>query len=237
MSPHLSDHETRLFQAIVNAIPDMVIRIGRDKVFRSFEGKVMDLFKPVDACIGKTINEVMPEASAKRFCDAIDKIFAGEKVQHLEHSMTIGSRIQHYESRLARSSTDELIAIIRNVTREKETEQALHRYQSHLERQIEVHSTDLSVAESRYQDIFNHSGAPSIIIDQDSTISMANQKFEELVGYTRDEIENRMKWIDFIHPADLDMVSRYHAARRSKTGYAPAEYECRVKDRHDEVTH
>jgi hypothetical protein len=40
-------------------------------------------------------------------------------------------------------------------------------------------SADLSIAESRYRDIFSHSGAPSIIIDQDFTISMANPRFDE----------------------------------------------------------
>jgi PAS domain-containing protein len=37
------DFETASFRAIVDAIPDMIIRIGRDHIFRSFEGKVNEL--------------------------------------------------------------------------------------------------------------------------------------------------------------------------------------------------
>lgn len=235
MSQTVRDPDNRSFQAIVNAIPDMIVRIGKDGVFRSFEGHVIDLYRPIDDYLGKRIKDVMPRAAAESFLDALEKTFASESVQHLEYSLTINYRIQYYEARLAKSGEDELIAVVRNVTHEKENEQELHRYQVHLKRQMEVHSTHLSVAESKYQDIFNHSGAPSILIDQDHTISMANEKFEELSGYARDEIEDRLKWTDFVHPLDRDMVTRYHFARRSGEGYAPAEYECRIVDRHNEV--
>lgn len=37
-----SSLETKFCRAIVDAIPDMIIRIGRDHVFRSFEGQVSE---------------------------------------------------------------------------------------------------------------------------------------------------------------------------------------------------
>ena len=120
----------------------MVIRIGRDHVFRSFEGNVQDLLWPADVYLGKKIEEV--------------------------------------------------VAIVRNVTHRRETEAQLEDYQWHLEHQVAARSADLSAAENRYRDIFRHSGAPSIIVDQDFTISMANPKFEELTGYRIGEIERRL---------------------------------------------
>ena len=220
---------------VVNAIPDMIIRIGKDKVFRSFEGNVMDLYRPVSDYLGKTMDQVMPESAAKEFSDTIDKAIATNQVEFLEYSLPIHDRIQYFESRMKVSSKDELIAIIRNVTQEKENELTLQQYKSQLEQQVAVHSTDLSVAVRRYRDIFNYSGAPSIIVGKDHIITMANEKFEELVGYGRDEIQHRMKWADFVHPKDREMIIGYHFARRSGTGYAPAEYECRIMDRRGNV--
>ncbi len=220
---------------VVNAIPDMIIRIGRDKMFRSFEGNVMDLYRPVSTYLGKTIDQVIPKDAAKKFSDTIDKAFATNQVRFLEYSLPINDRIQYFESRMKVSSKDELIAIIRNVTQEKENERKLKLYKSQLEQQVAIHSKDLSVAVSKYRDIFNYSGAPSIIVGEDHIITMANEKFEELVGYGREEIQHRMKWADFVHPKDRDMVIGFHFARRSGTGYAPAEYECRIKDRHGKV--
>jgi PAS domain S-box-containing protein len=227
--------EVTSLRYLVNAIPDMVIRIGRDHVFRSFEGTVQDLFRPVDAYLGKKVEDVLPEAVAARFADALEKAFSGGRVEHLEYALTLQGALQRYEARVAKTTEEEAIAVIRNVTRERETEEQLHEYQWHLEHQAVQRSADLSAAESRYRDIFRHSGAPSIIVDADFTISMANPKFEELTGYAVKEIENKMKWTDFVHRQDLEMVSRYHHARRSRSGEAPDEYECRIVDRHQAV--
>lgn len=235
MNRFQNTQDSTSFQAIIDAIPDMIIRIGKDRIFKSFEGNITDLYLPVDTYIGKTLEDVLPSAAAESFTDALNKTFAGGQVQHLEYTMTINHQIQYYEARLAKCDEEELIAVVRNVTHLKETEQELRRHKSHLENQVAARSEDLSVAESKYQDIFNHSGAPSIIVDQDLTISMANEKFEELIGYPRQRILGGMKWTDLVHPMDREMVTGYHYARRSPDGHAPTEYECRVVDRQNAI--
>ena len=87
---------------------------------------------------------------------------------------------------------------------------------------------NLSISEEKYRRVFDKSGAASVIIDRDMTITMANEEFEKLTGYGRDEIENRMKWSAFIAPEDLDKMRRYHRQRRLPAGRAPEEYECRI---------
>ena len=230
-----NDFEAASFRAIVDAIPDMIIRIGRDHVFRSFEGKVNELFRPEVDYLGKCIEDVLPENTAIRFVNMLESVFATGEVQSIEYSLTFEQTTCYYEARLVKSSADEAIAVVRNVTHQKETEEQLHEYQFHLEHQMAKRSADLSAAENRYRNIFRHSGAPSIIVEQDFTISMANPKFEELTGFSCKEIENRMKWTDFIDPEDCQMVIRYHFSRRSDEGAAPAEYECRIMDRNQSV--
>lgn len=65
---------------------------------------------------------------------------------------------------MVRCTADEVIAIVRNVTREKEIAEQLNEYQFHLEHQVEKRSKDLSAAENRYRNIFRHSGAPAVIV-------------------------------------------------------------------------
>lgn len=235
MSPLNSEPKKTPRQAILDIIPDMIIRIGKDEVFLGFDGNVSELYWPVDRYLGKTIKQAMPGATAQIFSDAVRKTFSTGQIQELKYALIINDKIQHYASRMIKYNARQLIAVVRNTTYEREIEQELRRYKSQLKRLMEVHNSDLSVAESKYQDIFNHSGAPSIIIDNDFTISMANEKFEELIGYPRHHIQKHMKWTDFVHPLDRDMVNRYHFARRSGSGYAPAEYECRLVDKHDNV--
>jgi PAS domain S-box-containing protein len=234
--PH-PDTVTASYRAIVDAIPDMIIRIGKDHVFRSFEGKVNELYRPEVDYLGKRIEDVLPEATAIRFVDTLESAFKTGQVRSIDYSLTLEQTICFYEARLVRSSDDEAIAIVRNVTHEKETEEQLNEYQFHLEHQMAMRSADLSAAENRYRNIFRHSGAPSIIVEQDFSISMANPKFEELTGFSCREIEKRMKWTDFIYPEDRQMVIRYHFARRSDADVhgAPDEYECRIINRNQSL--
>jgi PAS domain S-box-containing protein len=229
--------QTASYRAIVDAIPDMIIRIGKDHIFRSFEGQVNELYRPEVDYLGKRIEDVLPESTAVRFVETLESAFDTGRVHSIDYSLTMGQDSCFYEARLVKSTDDEAIAIVRNVTHEKETEEQLHEYQFHLEHQMARRSADLSAAENRYRNIFRHSGAPSIIVEQDFTISMANPKFEELTGFACREIEKRMKWTDFIYPEDRQMVIRYHFARRSDpaSDTAPAEYECRIIDRNQSL--
>ena len=235
MSTSTETAKTQSLKAIIDAMPDMIIRISKDGVFKSFEGNTKDLYWPPDQYLGKPIEAVMPDAVARRFKKALGDCFTKTTVQQIEYALTIGNKLQHYESRMAKCSPDEVLAIIRNVTAQKETEEKLLHYQSRLEHRMEEREADLSVAEARYRSIFRHSGAPSIIVDYDFIIVKANEKFEELTGYSREQVEKKMKWTDFVHPLDHEMVIGYHFARRAGTGEAPAEYDCRIIDKSHHV--
>jgi len=88
---------------------------------------------------------------------------------------------------------------------------------------------------SDYRTVFEKSGAASIIIEPDMTIAMSNAEFEKLSGYSKQEIENRMKWSVFVAPEDQERMRGYHYARRKPDGQAPVEYECRVINRAGEL--
>ena len=85
-----------------------------------------------------------------------------------------------------------------------------------------------------YRELFDRSGVASVVIASDMGIVMANQEMEKLVGYTRGEIEHRMKWPDFVDSRDLERMMAYHYARREPGGAAPSEYECRLINRDGE---
>jgi Amt family ammonium transporter len=57
-----------------------------------------------------------------------------------------------------------------------------------------------------YRAIFEITSAATIILEGDSTVSMANTAFEHLSGYTRRDIEGKLNWDQFVSGADLDRV-------------------------------
>ncbi len=68
-------------------------------------------------------------------------------------------------------------------------------------------------------------------LDEDMTLIMVNREFVKLTGYTRTQIEGRMKWTSFIAEDDIHRMKGYHAGRREMRPDIPSEYECRVIDR------
>ncbi|MFP4168830.1 MAG: PAS domain S-box protein [Desulfonatronovibrionaceae bacterium] len=89
----------------------------------------------------------------------------------------------------------------------------------------------LEHSEKYYRAIFETSGAAQVIIEKDTTISLANSRFEELTGYSREEIEGKMSWTAFNHPEDLEKMKDYHYLRRRDPNSAAKQYEFRLIDR------
>ncbi|HDP94436.1 MAG TPA: hybrid sensor histidine kinase/response regulator [Candidatus Aminicenantes bacterium] len=96
---------------------------------------------------------------------------------------------------------------------------------------------ELRESERRYRAIFENTGSATVIIEADTTISLANQKFVELSGYSREEIEGRMSWTQFVEPQWLERMRDYHHKRRQSRDAAPRQYEFDFRDRSGQIRH
>ncbi len=79
-------------------------------------------------------------------------------------------------------------------------------------------------SETYYRAIFEHTGTATIIIEEDTAISLANTEFEKLSGYSREELEGKKSWTDFAMK-DLAKMKEYHTLRRTNPEAAPVNYE------------
>ena len=90
----------------------------------------------------------------------------------------------------------------------------------------------LRESEARYRAIFETTGAGTIIIEEDTTISKVNSGFVRLFGYSKEETEYKMKWPELIaDEKDRETMLRYHYLRRRKHPNVPVEYEFTLKDK------
>jgi PAS domain S-box-containing protein len=96
-----------------------------------------------------------------------------------------------------------------------------------------VQPTDPALAESelRYRTIFENTGTAMMILEEDTSISMANRQAEILTGYRRDELAGR-SWTEFVVAEDLVQMREYHDLRRRNAAAAPNQYEFGFLDRH-----
>jgi PAS domain S-box-containing protein len=84
-------------------------------------------------------------------------------------------------------------------------------------------SLERKKSEELYRTVFENTGTVMCIIEDDMTISMVNRRFEELSGYSRDEVEGK-KWTDFVTGECLERMQRYHEARRCSSEKPPNHY-------------
>ncbi len=68
-------------------------------------------------------------------------------------------------------------------------------------------------------------------IEEDKTISLVNGECEKISGYTRQEIEDKIKWPFFVAPEDRWILEKNHELRRHSGSTLPINYEFRLIDK------
>ena len=93
----------------------------------------------------------------------------------------------------------------------------------------------LRESEEKYRATFEHTGTCMAILEEDATVSLVNSQFEELSGYSKEEIEGKMRWTKFVHPDDVKRMFEYHKKRRQNPDGVPKEYEFRALNKSGDI--
>ncbi|MCX7634481.1 MAG: PAS domain S-box protein, partial [Syntrophales bacterium] len=80
-------------------------------------------------------------------------------------------------------------------------------------------------SENLYRAIFEHTGTATIIIEEDTTVSLVNEQFVTMSGYRREDWEGKRSWTEFVVPQDVERMLSYHRLRRVDPSLAPRNYE------------
>ena len=109
------------------------------------------------------------------------------------------------------------LGIITDITKRKQAERELKR------------------SEEQYRTIFENTGTASIIIEGDGKISLANGEFERLAGFTREGIQGKMYWTDFIKEEDRQRLIKLRDLKTDGSLRVPKGYECDFIDRNGNI--
>jgi PAS domain S-box-containing protein len=88
----------------------------------------------------------------------------------------------------------------------------------------------LKESENLYRAIFETTPAATIIVEEDTTISLVNSQFEKLSGYRKEEWEGKKSWTEFAASKDVERMMNYHRRRRTSPGMVPRNYEFSLID-------
>ncbi|MCF8223913.1 MAG: PAS domain S-box protein [Bacteroidales bacterium] len=94
----------------------------------------------------------------------------------------------------------------------------------------------LKQSEARYKAIFESTGTTSLIVNQDTTILMANRECLKMTGYTPEELIGK-KWTGFVAPESLEEMLKNHRLRRKDPDSVPSRYEVSLIDRKGNKRH
>jgi PAS domain S-box-containing protein len=89
-------------------------------------------------------------------------------------------------------------------------------------------------SEEKYRIIFENTGNATVILEEDTTISLANTEVTKLTGYPKEEIEGK-SWKELMVKEDLNKLSEYHYLRRIDPDAVPGTYESKLVDRQGNV--
>lgn len=116
------------YQAILDAMPDLLFRIGRDGSYLNIDYKSNnegDLVRPANILLGKKIGDFLPPNVTQMCMVAIEKALETRKVQLFEYQLTISEEVQDFEGRFSPITTDETLLIVRNITEQKKAQREL----------------------------------------------------------------------------------------------------------------
>jgi len=97
------------------------------------------------------------------------------------------------------------------------------------------YQSELEKSEKRYRSIFENTGTAMVIIEEDTTIALANEEVEKLTGYSKEEIEGVKSFKECLVKEDVEKITRYHHVRRHNNEAVPQRYNARLVTKYGDV--
>jgi PAS domain S-box-containing protein len=136
-------------RALLRAIPDLIFRISKNGTFVNFKAaKENNLPMPASELLGKHLYEVLPTEVAQPTINCVERALSTGEVQIFESQVLVNNNLRDYEFRIAVSTEDEVMVIVRDITERKRAEEDIRKA---LEKEKE-----LSELKSRFVSMVSH---------------------------------------------------------------------------------
>ncbi|WP_176727147.1 PAS domain S-box protein [Nostoc sp. KVJ20] len=179
----LQESEAR-YKAILDAIPDLMFRISRDGEYLDLKSEGANVTLSREEIVGKHVQELLPSDVAAISQVAIAKTLDSGTLQTCEYQLPTPLGIRNYEARLVVSGEDEVLAIVRDITDQKQGEVALQNLAQKFAKAFSCSPDSITISTL-----------------QEGRFIEVNDSFVKLSGYERDEAIGKTSfelnlWVD-----------------------------------------
>jgi PAS domain S-box-containing protein len=191
-------------QTAFDAHPDISLRIGADgTVLNCRSRRTAELYLPLEQFLGRKFPDYLPSPVRDQFRQAMDKMAQTRSVVTIEYKLPVGGKEQILEGRLCPLPDGEILLLVRNITRRKQTELAL------------------AESEKRYRVLVESMNEGIGITNEHEAIVYANPRFCEMLGYSKEELEGQ----PCVHFFDEESQQRFLVSRVDRQRGIPGSYE------------
>ena len=107
-------------QAILRAIPDMMFLMRKDGVYLDYYTRDPgQLLVPPESFLGKNVRDVLPQELAERVMNCFARLDHDAPPQVLDYDLHIDGETRHYEARMVTAHKNDVLSIVRDVTKER----------------------------------------------------------------------------------------------------------------------
>ncbi|MGK7954060.1 MAG: PAS domain S-box protein [Crocosphaera sp.] len=121
-------------EAIFDILPDLFFRIKSNGIILEYRGASQsDFYVSPEIFLGKSVLEMLPHPVSKKWQKAITDVSTLKNLISIEYSLHTATEEEYYEARLVPFSDAEIIAIVRNITKERKAQLELKKSQKFLQ--------------------------------------------------------------------------------------------------------
>jgi two-component system, cell cycle sensor histidine kinase and response regulator CckA len=91
--------------------------------------------------------------------------------------------------------------------------------------------------EKRYRALFESTGTATLVVENDGTIRLANAEFEKLTGCSKQDLEGKRSWKEFVVQDDLDPILQHERTGGNDSDPTPSTHDLKLIDRFGNVKH
>lgn len=212
--------------AIIDAVPDLIFISDRDGNYVEFLNKKdQELLYPAEKLIGANVRDVFDAETAQLHLSKIKECLETKNVVSYEYCDSKNEKL-FYDANIVYMDETQVLRFVRDITLKKLYEQQILDLNVNLEYKIAERTLQLaksnqillkeiderklaekalSVKTQELENFFSVALDLLCIADTSGNFIKVNKAWEDILGYSAVDLEN-MKFIDFIHPDDLQQT-------------------------------